>query len=304
MSSWPLSVGLHGGAWPWPVDRRVYLLLDGVRVEQLARRLYEWSSDHQLDADLLYAGTPLADVSDVSPWLIELPDARHPVLQAFLAQGLEDEWGYLIESQASLEEVGYHLRQLLQVRHPSGVNMWLRLADPAVIGALLPDQSDPDMVPWGPIECLVRPDAVVEAWVKSSPAISATESPVVIPTEGYLLNETQLSRLQACDKRRDVRSLLHFVEKHCPEFPLPVKQLERYKLLVALTEPARGYGFTNPRQWGLLCTLFSRWHCASWEALSGKAPGLCACLTNTSEASPSERLKTAFTISSTHSETT
>lgn len=304
MSSWPLSVGLSSGAWRWPLVQRVFLLLDGVRVEQLARRLYEWSSEHQLDADLLYAGTPLADVSDVSPWLVALPDTHYPVLQAFLAQGLEEEWGYLIESQASLEELGYHLRQILQVRHPSGMAMWLRLADPAVIAALLPDQSNPAMVPWGPIECLVRPDAVSEAWVKSSPANSAAEAVVAIPSNGYLLNETQLSRLQACDKRRDLRTLLHFVEKHCPEFPLPVKQLERTDLLLALTETARGYGFTNPRQWGLLCTLFSRWHCNTWEALSEQAPALYTCLTNTAEASPSERLKTAFAITSTHSETT
>ncbi|MCO7247973.1 DUF4123 domain-containing protein [Halomonas sp. Mc5H-6] len=301
MNSWPLSAGLQGGTWYWPVDRRVYLLMDGVRIEQLARRLYEWSSDHQLDADLLYAGTPLADVSDVSPWLIALPDTHHPVLQAFLAQGVHAEWGYLIESHASLEDVGNHLRHMLQVRHPSGVAMWLRLADPAVIAALLPDQSAPAMVPWGPIEGLVRPDAIAKEWVKSTPQ-SAAESPIAIPSNGYLLNETQVSRLQACDKRRDLRTLLHFVEQHCPEWRLPVEQRERYDLLAALTQSARGYGFTNPRQWGLLCTLFSRERCTSWSALSEQVPELHACLTTT-EASPSERLKTAFTISS-YSETT
>lgn len=304
MSCWPLSTGLQGGAWRWPEGPWVYLLLDGVRVEQLAKRLYEWSAENPLDADLLYAGTPLAEVSDVSPWLIALPDIHHPVLQAFLAEGVDQEWGYLIESQASLEEVGQHLRQILQVRHPSGVAMWLRLADPAVIAALLADQSDPAMVPWGPIECLVRPDAVTETWVKSGPAISATGSSVSIPSNGYLLNETQFSRLQACDKRRDLRALLHFVEKHCPEFPLPVKQLERYDVLVALSESARGYGFTNPRQWGLLCTLFSRERCNSWSALSEQAPELHAFLTKTAETSPSEKLKRAFAITSTYPETT
>ncbi|WP_249978560.1 DUF4123 domain-containing protein [Vreelandella olivaria] len=304
MSTWSLSNGLSGEKWQWPVDRQVYLLLDGVRVKQLARRLYEWSAEHPLDADLLYAGTPLAEVSDVSPWLVALPDTHHPVLQAFLAQGLEDEWGYLLESQSSLEHLGNHLRQLLQVRHPSGVAMWLRVADPAIIAALLSDQSNPAMIPWGPIDCLIRPDAVAEEWVKSSPAQGASELPAAIPHHGYLLNEAQLNRLQACDKRRDIRALLHFVAKHCPALPLPVKQRERYERLAALTESARGYGFNNPRQWGLLCTLFSRERCNSWAALSGQAPKLHTCLTNTAEASVSARLKTAFAITSTYSETT
>lgn len=303
MSRWPLSAGLQGGAWHWPEGQQVYLLLDGVRVEQLAKQVYEWSAEYPLDADLLYAGTPLAEVSDISPWLIALPDAQHPVLQPFLAQGLDDEWGYLIESRAPLEEVGNHLRHMLQVRHPSGVARWLRLADPAVIAALLLDQSTPAMVPWGPIEGLVRPDAVANEWVKSTPQ-STVEPPVAIPSNGYLLNETQVSRLQACDKRRDLRKLLHFVEKYCPEWRLPLEQRARYDLLAALTQSARGYGFTNPRQWGLLCTLFSRERCTSWSALSDKAPELHACLTKRAEASPSERLKRAFAITSTYSETT
>ncbi|BBI53375.1 hypothetical protein HORIV_57960 [Vreelandella olivaria] len=85
---------------------------------------------------------------------------------------------------------------------------------------------------------------------------SAAEPPVAIPSNGYLLNETQVSRLQACDKRRDLRTLLHFVEEYCPEWRLPVEQLERYDLLAALTQSARGYGFTNPRQWGCCARSF------------------------------------------------
>ncbi|BBI53376.1 hypothetical protein HORIV_57970 [Vreelandella olivaria] len=95
-------------------------------------------------------------------------------LTAFLAQGLDDEWGYLIESRAPLEEVGNHLRHMLQVRHPSGGAMWLRLADPAVIAALLLDQSTPAMAPWGPIESLVCPDAVANEWGKAPPECRRT----------------------------------------------------------------------------------------------------------------------------------
>lgn len=303
MSIWPLNAGLLGSEWQWPDAHHVYLVLDGVRVGQLARRLYEWSADDPLEADLIYAGTPLAEVNDVSPWLVTLPTIHNPVLQAFLAQGLEEEWGYLIESHASLEDVGNHLRQMLQVRHASGVAMWLRLADPAVMAALLTNHSDPAMVPWGPIEGLLYPDSVTSEWVKSTPQ-RAAEPTATIPSKGYLLNEAQVRRLKACDKRRDLRTLLHFVEEHCSEWQLPVAQQERYDVLAVLTHSARGYGFTTPRQWGLLCALFSRERCSRWTALSEQAPELYACLTETAEASPAERLKRAFAITSTYPKTT
>lgn len=304
MSSWSLSDGLQGGTWQWPVDRQVYLLLDGVRVDQLARRLYEWSSESGLEADLLYAGTPLADVSDVSPWLIALPSEQHPVLQAFLAQGLHEEWGYLLESKASLEELGNYLRKLLQVRHPSGITMWLRLADPAVIAALLPDQSNPAITPWGPIDALIRPDSVTVLWDQSAPASHTADTLLEIPQGGLRLNETQLGRLQGCDKRRDLRHLMRFVDAYCSTWALPNVPVERYDHLAVLTDTARQYGFTTPRQWGLLCTLFTREQSTTWTLLEEKAPQIYARLTRILDAPPAERLKTAQALSSTHSKTT
>lgn len=303
MSRWPLSAGIQGGAWHWPEGPQVYLLLDGVRVEQLAKRLYEWSAEYPLEADLLYAGTPLAEVSDVSPWLVALPEIDHPVLQAFLTQGLDDEWGYLIESQASLVSLGHHLRKLLHVRHPAGVPMWLRLADPAVIAALLPDQSDPAMVPWGPMECLIRPDAIEGHWVISGPA-RRTDEDIALPPEGYLMNDVQLGRLHACDQRRDIRRLLTFVDTYCAALPLPVERADRYVWLEALTTTAREHGFTTLRQWGLLCTLLRQTNSDGWETLRQQAPAVYTCLIDTKEASPPKRLKAAFAILSNHSETT
>ncbi|MDN7131565.1 DUF4123 domain-containing protein [Halomonas sp. MC140] len=304
MSSWSLNAGLQGGTWQWPVDRQVYLLLDGVRVDQLARRLYEWASEFGLEADLLYAGTPLAEVSGVSPWLITLPSEQHPVLQFFLAQGLHEEWGYLLESKASLEELGNYLRKLLQVRHPSGVTMWLRLADPAVIAALLPDQSNPAITPWGPIDALLRPDSVTMSWHQSVPASHTADAPLGIPQGGLQLNETQLACLQACDKRRDLRNLMRFVDAYCSNWALPKASVERYDHLAALTDTARQYGFTTPRQWGLLCTLLAKVQSTTWELLSENVPQLHAHLTRTLDVPPAERLKTAQALSSTHAKTT
>ncbi|MBF8224181.1 DUF4123 domain-containing protein [Halomonas sp. 328] len=258
---WPLAQGLLGGEWQWPSEQRVYLLLDGVRVEQLARRLYEWSEGH-LEADLLYAGTPWSDVDKVSPWLVQLAGAEDPVLRHFLEEGLAPEWGYLIASACDLTELGDHLRGLIQVVHPSGVPMLLRLADPAVIAALLEADSSPAQVPWGPIQTLLAPDAVTETWQCWSPAMTEAES---LPRDGaYRLSEPQLERLQACDRRRDTRQLMAFVDRHCRDWLPDTGTPQRHARLTAIIQEARGMGFVAPREWALLCTLMARLGITTW----------------------------------------
>ncbi|WP_355662486.1 DUF4123 domain-containing protein [Halomonas salifodinae] len=260
---WPLAHGLLGGEWQWPSEQRVYLLLDGVRVEQLARRLYEWS-EGRLEADLLYAGTPWSDVNEVSPWLVQLAGAEDPVLRHFLEEGLDPEWGYLIVSEADLPELGDHLRGLIQVVHPSGVPMLLRLADPAVITALLEADSSPARVPWGPIHALLAPDAVAETWQCGSPA--QTDAAPLSLDRAYRLSEPQLERLQACDRRRDTRQLMAFVDRHCRDWLPDTGTPQRHARLTAIIQEARGMGFGAPREWALFCTLMARLGITTWRA--------------------------------------
>ena len=117
---------------PW--DAPAYLLLDGVSVETLPKRLYEWAESP--DFDVLYLETPWAELSDVSPCLISLSGPHDTALAAFV-QNSHEEWGYLLFSQASREALLKHLRWLVCVSHPLGEKMLLRLADPAVMHALL-----------------------------------------------------------------------------------------------------------------------------------------------------------------------
>lgn len=291
MVSWPLSQGLTGGTWCWPDAQRVFLLLDGVRVQELSRRLYEWS-DGRLEADLLYAGTPWAEVKEVSPWLVQLNGLNDPVLQAFLADGLEPEWGYLIESGASLTEVADHLRSLILVRHPLDVPMLLRLADPAVIAALLQEGSTPALVPWGPIERLVLPDAVADAWHSWTPA--EDDAPPLAPApEGYRLSEAQLQRLQACDLRRHARQLMDFVDQYCAGWLTETSRPQRHVQLLDIVHEARGLGFTSPREWALLCSLMSRLGITAWQGDESVAECLHA-LTDPKRGSALARLEAAL----------
>lgn len=262
MRHWPLTNGLLGGEWCWPSDHKVYLLLDGVRVPDLARRLYEWSQG-RLEADLLYAGTPWSDVNDVSPWLVHLAVPEDPILRQFLQEGLVPEWGYLIVSESELVELGDHLRGLIQVVHPAGIPLLLRLADPAVIAALLEPESSPAQVPWGPIHSLLAPDAVAEEWRCWAPTMSDA-APASLD-HAYRLSEPQLQRLQACDLRRDTRRLMAFVERHCVDWLPADGGAQRHAQLAAIIAEARDLGLNTLREWALLCTLMARLGITTWR---------------------------------------
>ncbi|MBD3895968.1 DUF4123 domain-containing protein [Halomonas sp. ML-15] len=262
MLHWPLTNGLLGGEWCWPSEHKVYLLLDGVRVQDLPRRLYEWSAG-RLEADLLYAGTPWSDVNDVSPWLVQLAGPEDPVLRHFLEDGLAPEWGYLIVSESDLAELGDHLRGLIQVVHPAGIPLLLRLADPAVIAALLEPESSPAQVPWGPMHCLLAPDAVAEEWRCWSPTM--TDAAPVSLDHAYRLSEPQLERLRACDLRRDTRRLMAFVDRHCGDWLPGTGGQQRHAQLAAIIAEARDLGINTLREWALLCTLMARLDITTWR---------------------------------------
>ncbi|WP_143097621.1 DUF4123 domain-containing protein [Modicisalibacter xianhensis] len=260
---WSFSQELTGGTWYWPEEQQAFLLLDGVRIKELPRRLYEWS-DGRLEADLLYAGTPWSSVSNVSPWLVQLSGSDDPILQHYLAEGLKPEWGYLIISEASLLEMADHLRRLIQVVHPNGAPMLLRLADPAAITALLSPESSPAQAPWGPIGKLIAPNAVTEEWECWSP-VQDEAAPLLPDIEGYHLTDAQLKRLQGCDLRRDTRQIMAFVDQHCPGWLPNLEKSQLYDHLTNIIQEARSLGFSAPRELALLCTLMARLGITTWR---------------------------------------
>lgn len=257
--SWPLSAGLLGGEWQWPDDGHVMLLLDGVRVRDLVFQLREWTDGHY-QGDPLYAGTPFCAVQHLSPWLLTLSGPDDPALRRFLDAGLDDEWGYLLVSQATPLAVANHLRALLQVRCPDGgAPMLLRVADPAVIGAILPAERSAAESPWGPIGQLIAPDGVMAQWRSWSPREDVGHLPTrTIPPDGLRLDAIDLRRLQACDRRTDLRRLMRFVDTHQPEWLGGLANAERYARLDTLTREAAPLGVDGGKQWQRLCVLMSR----------------------------------------------
>ncbi|MBW5802162.1 DUF4123 domain-containing protein [Halomonas elongata] len=297
---WPQDWPPWESGCDWPEAGEVFLLLDGVRVKELARRLYEWS-EGDLEADLLYAGTPWSDVAEVSPWLVRLKGPGDPILERFVRQGAEAEWGYLLLSSSELLEVADHLRELIQVRHCVGIPMLLRLADPAIISALFTDGSSPEQVPWGPIERLILPDAVQEAWQVNAPQEKAANGQPVGASD-YRLSESQLARLEACDRRRDIRRLMAFVDQHCEGLLTATDRPRRHAQLAGIVQEARDFGFSAPREWALLCTLMQRLGITSWRE-ADNVEAWTSLLRDPGQGCAMERLEAALAAAPTSSRT-
>ena len=110
---------------PW--NSTVGLLLDGVSIEKLPQRLYQWAQSPLFEP--LYLGTPWAEVLDIAPCLVQIKTPNDPVLKQFLSASRQ-EWGYLVFSEHPWGDLVAHWRWLTSVWHPQGEEVLLRIADP------------------------------------------------------------------------------------------------------------------------------------------------------------------------------
>lgn len=174
---------------PW--QGHAYLLLDGVSVKNLQAQAYEWFG--RPDLQLLYANTPLAPCNELSPCLITLNGPNTPGLSHYFAHAAE-EWGYLIFSEASSFDVMAHLRFLLNAQYqPQGQKVWLRVADPAVMQAVLSyaaSSQKPEV--FGPLDHVVLPDVINNTWQHHT-RLGDVQRP--LPQQPYVLCEVQQAML-------------------------------------------------------------------------------------------------------------
>ena len=236
-------------ALPW--DATAYLLLDGISVDNLVQRLYQWADSP--DFDVLYLDTPWAELSDVSPCLIRLNGQQDPALVAFV-ENSHDEWGYLLFSRASRDELLSHLRWLVRVRHPLGEDMLLRLADPAVVHALFGQaERGNDATLFGPIERVVVADRIQACWHQHQ-CPGSTE--VTRHDRPYQLTETQLELLGEVGFRGILIRLDEHLRDYFPDYQHGLSQPERWKHIRALAERAYTQGFQSEHDITLYANIF------------------------------------------------
>lgn len=267
---------------PW--DAPAYLLLDGISVETLPKRLYEWTESP--DFDVLYLETPWAELSDVSPCLVRLT-GRHDTALAAFVQNSHEEWGYLLFSHASRDVLLKHLRWLVCVCHPMGEKMLLRLADPAVMRALLNQATQAnDAILFGPIDAIVTVDRIESAWYQHQRPDSLVARQQDRP---YQLSDKQLDSLGDVAFRNILISLNAHMREYFPSYHTTQSPTQRWQHLRALAEGAYGLGFNSEYDITLYANIFGLLGVDSLD----KHPDIAKLVNQPSSLTPSQRIEQA-----------
>ncbi|WP_134476893.1 DUF4123 domain-containing protein, partial [Pseudomonas aeruginosa] len=230
---------------PWTLN--AYLLLDGVSVMELPRKLYQWSDTPTFEP--LYRDSRWQELLDLSPCLVALDGRQDPILQAFLDNAAQ-EWGYLLFARVSLPILSQHLRDLLCVQSPHGEPVLLRLADPAVMHSLLEHER---MELFGPIEQACAPDALEIRWWqhrRSGSAIARDR------TQPYRLSEAEFDALGEVSFRQTLMDMDRHMNLYFPGYRPALCGRERFQHLRMLAEQAYRRGMCSARDILLYANIF------------------------------------------------
>ncbi|WP_426206956.1 DUF4123 domain-containing protein [Pseudomonas sp. TWP3-1] len=278
-TDWPLENGLPLGL-PW--NGTVGLLLDGVSVEKLPQHLYQWSENPEFEP--LYLGTRWAELGDISPCFVRINTQNNPILTQFL-NASRQEWGHLVFSDQSWDQLLAHFRWLSSVMHPQGEEVLLRIADPAVMHALLAHaETIKDPTLFGPCTQVVTADAALNCWqLNQRPRKTADPD----YSKRYRLSDDQLSCLDEVNFRNVVMRLNEHMLEYFPAYQSQSTPQQRWEHLHALASTSYDRGFNTE----LDIALYANIHGFLGERALEEHPDLDAVLRTPSEQTPAQRLE-------------
>ncbi|MBQ0832873.1 DUF4123 domain-containing protein [Marinobacter sp.] len=219
-----------------------YLLVDGVRLTNAESTLYELCDTPRYVN--LFAGTEWADMGEVSPLLVQV-DASHPLTRVFLKTGFDAEWGFLLQSTATLDEIANHWRRFITVQHPLGHEVMLRFSDPAVARVLLMNWwMGPDNGFWGPVSAALLPDELEQCWhcIQATAGKHAEGERI---QSDRALNDHLVDQLTAADHRQTLRTLTHHLKQYFPQRLALMHRGDTVRSLDQLISKAIENGFTS-----------------------------------------------------------
>lgn len=114
-------------------DNRLFAVLDGARVPDLPRRLF----DHDVPNYCLLEGDIDPDMAYIAPYLAYLAPEEKFTDWVF-AEGAGKKWGIFVRSRASVIELRRHFRGLVNVITEDGQPLKFRYYDPYVLRTFLP----------------------------------------------------------------------------------------------------------------------------------------------------------------------
>ncbi|MBK9535773.1 MAG: DUF4123 domain-containing protein [Flavobacteriales bacterium] len=110
-----------------------FTLYDAASLHGSIHQAKEHCSEHQC----LYIGDSETVLGHVAPWLF---DASHsPGFKRWVGEEAPGKnWGIIVQSHATLEELHHHFRQFLMVTTEEGKELYFRFYDPRVLRVFLP----------------------------------------------------------------------------------------------------------------------------------------------------------------------
>ncbi len=126
----------------------LYAILDAAHDIRILALLLTYKEECQS----LYEGEQGAKLAQVAPYLVRLQkDSK--LIEALVKEGWGKSWGVYLTSASNLQEVRHHLRHFLQVKLPSGEQVYFRFYDPRVMRVFLPTCTPEDVTQFfGPIQ--------------------------------------------------------------------------------------------------------------------------------------------------------
>jgi hypothetical protein len=267
-------------------EQTVALLLDAVQVKKLLPRLFEWNP--KVIVEVIYLRTRFAQFRDLSPCLVRLKEPSDPILEQFLAH-VGERWGYLLACDAPWEQVAAHWRWLASVEHPSGEEMLLRIADPAVAHAVFSDTGSSTTTLFGPCHRVIVVNAVNDGWNHYT---RAGERPAPNHAALYRLSERQVDLLNEASFDKRVTELYGHMGEFFPDYRTDLQPQQRWQHLRSLAKRAVELGFESESDiW-----LYANAHGFLGEQRLADDPEIASLLNPASPLPPSTRIAMITTL--------
>jgi hypothetical protein len=143
----------------------------------------KWAAECGLETQCLYSGAFGASLAEVAPHLTTFDP------QGDFANWLFARWdrnyGILLQTTASFDELRKHLKKFLVVKDPAGRRLRFRFYDPRILRVFLPMCTRAELKEFfGPVACYYAPGRLGEsvwAFEWSRKGMSAREYPVLRP---------------------------------------------------------------------------------------------------------------------------